>query len=127
MEKKDKSRMGLGFLVGMLGAYISVELFVRLGYKLSLNEWFSEAGFNYLISSLSGLITGALTVFISKERQLRILYFVVGSLIVMDVIAYLSGTNFTFTRFSYRLILDLSVLIGGFITYRVIEKSENPA
>lgn len=116
--------MGLGFLVGMLGAYIFVELFVRLGYMLSLNEILSGSNFNYLINAFSGLITGALVIIVSKERQLRILYFVVASLVIMDGIAFLSSANFTSTRLSYRLLLDVCILVSGVLTYKAIYKSE---
>lgn len=125
MERKNKSRMGLGFLTGMLGAYIFVEFFIRLGYLLALDSMLPESTLGYLMSTISGLVTGGLTIYISKERQLRILYFVVGTLLIMDLIAFASATNFSFERLSYRLILDISVLIGGVLAYRIITPSDS--
>ncbi len=121
-EAKNKSRMGLGFLVGILGGYFVVEVFVRLGYSIGLYELTSKTNMNYLISIASGLATGILTVFISKERQLRILLFVVGSLLIMDHIAFFSNTNFSLSRMINRMLIDFSLLFGGLIVYKLIQK-----
>ncbi len=126
MEPKEKSRMGLGFLVGMLGAYIIVEGFVRLAYWLGLYELTSTTNMNYLVSIFSGLVTGILTVYVSKQRQLRILLFVVGTLLLMDHIAFFSNTDFSLSRMINRMMIDFSVLIGGFIMYKVIGNKNQP-
>ena len=118
-EAKNKSRMGLGFLIGMLGAYIFVEVFVRFGYWIGLYELTSTTNMNYLISIATGLITGALTVYVSKERQLRILLFVVGTLLIMDHIAFFSNTDFSLSRMINRMMIDFSVLLGGFLFYKL--------
>ena len=114
--------MGLSFLVGFLGAYIIVEGIVKVGYSLELNTFTSPTNFGYLMSILSGIITGILTVSISKERQLRILFYVVGSLFLMDAIGYLSNENFSIARMINRMLIDSSVLISGIITYFFITK-----
>lgn len=119
-EAKNKSRMGLGFLLGMLGAYIFVEAFVRLAYWLGLFELGSATNINYLVSIFSGLVTGILTIYISKERQLRILLFVVGTLLLMDHIAFFSNVDFSLSRMINRMLIDFGVLIGGYITYKLI-------
>lgn len=116
---KNKSRMGLGFLIGVLGAYVFVEGFVRLGYWIGLYELTSATNMNYLISIFSGMVTGVLTVFICKERQLRILLFVVGSLLLMDHIAFFSNTNFSLSRMINRMMIDFSVFSGGFVFYKL--------
>ena len=115
--------MGLGFLVGVLGAYFFVEGFVRLGYWIGLYELTSATNMNYLISIFSGLFTGILTVFICKERQLRILLFVVGTLLIMDHIAFFSNTDFSISRMINRMFIDFGVLIGGFTFYKLFGKS----
>lgn len=122
---KNKSRMGLGFLVGVLGAYFFVEGFVRLGYWIGLYELTSATNMNYLISIFSGLVTGILTVFICKKRQLRILLFVVGTLLIMDHIAFFSNTEFSISRMINRMFIDFSVLIGGFVFYKLFGKSSS--
>lgn len=119
-EAKNKSRMGLGFLLGMLGAYIFVEAFVRLAYWFGLYELGSATNINYLVSIFSGLVTGILTIYISKERQLRILLFVVGTLLLMDHIAFFSNVDFSLSRMINRMLIDFSVLIGGYVTYKLI-------
>ena len=125
MEPKEKSRMGFGFLVGMLGAYIIVEGFVKLAYWLGLYELTSATNMNYLVSIFSGLVTGILTVYVSKQRQLRILLFVVGTLLLMDHIAFFSNTDFSLARMINRMMIDFSVLIGGFFTYKVIGNKDH--
>ena len=112
--------MGLGFLAGMLGAYIFVEGFVRLAYWIGLYELNSNTNINYLVSTFSGIVTGIVTVYVSKERQLRILLFVVGSLLIMDHIAFFSNSDFSLNRMINRMLIDFSVLIGGFLTYKII-------
>lgn len=112
--------MGLGFLVGMLGAYILVVGFIRLAYWIGLFELGSTTNITYLVSIFSGLVTGILTVYVSKERRLRILLFVVGSLLLMDCIAFFSNSDFSLARMINRMMIDFSVLIGGFITYKLI-------
>lgn len=120
MEPKNKSRMGLGFLIGMLGAYILVEILVRFGYWVGLYELTSSKSMNYLISIFSGLITGVLTVYVSKERQLRILLFVVTTLLIMDIIAVLSSVELSTSRMINRTLIDFSVLAGGLLTYKLL-------
>ena len=120
IDRKNKSRMGLGFLAGMLGAYIFVEGFVRLAYWIGLYELNSNTNINYLVSTFSGIVTGIVTVYVSKERQLRILLFVVGSLLIMDHIAFFSNSDFSLNRMINRMLIDFSVLIGGFLTYKII-------
>ncbi|MFV1884149.1 MAG: hypothetical protein ACMZ7B_06670 [Balneola sp.] len=123
---KNKSRMGLGFLIGVLGAYLFVEGFVRFGYWTGLYDLMSPTNMNYLISIFSGLFTGILTVLICKERQLRILLFVVGTLLLMDSIAFFSNTNFSISRMINRMFIDFGVLIGGFAFYKFFgNKSQN--
>lgn len=122
MEPQNKSKMGLSFLVGFLGAYIIVEGIVKIAYSIDFNTFTTPTNFGYLMSILSGIITGILTVSISKERQLRILFFVVGSLFLMDTIGYLSNENFSIARMINRMLIDSSVLISGLSTYFFITK-----
>lgn len=122
-EAKSKSRMGLGFLIGVLGAYFFVEGFVRIGYWIGLYELTSTTNMNYLMSIASGFTTGILTVVISKERQLRILFFVVGTLLTMDHIAFFSNTDFSIARMINRMMIDFSILVGGFLTYFFVIKN----
>ena len=118
--------MGLSFLIGVLGAYLFVEGFVRFGYWIGLYDLMSPTNMNYLISIFSGLFTGILTVLICKERQLRILLFVVGTLLLMDSIAFFSNTNFSISRMINRMFIDFGVLVGGFIFYKLFgNRSQN--
>lgn len=122
MDPKKKSRMGLGFLAGMIGAYIFPEVFVKIAYWLGLYELNTTTNINYLISVFSGLFTGILTITISKERQLRILIFVIGTLFLMDFIAYFSNPELSITRMINRMILNSSALLGGIICYLFVRK-----
>lgn len=130
-QAKNKSRMGLGFLAGMLGAYIFSDGFVRIAYWLGLYELGTPTNIGYLVSIFTGLLTGILTVYISKQRQLRILLFVVGTLLVMDHIAFFSNSDFSLARMINRMMIDFSTLIGGLLFYKLfgnsIPKSSEPA
>lgn len=111
--------MGLGFLTGMLGAYIFSVVFVRIGVAIGLDNTFSATNAEYLMNILAGLFTGALTVYISKERRLRILLFVFGTLMVMDHIAFFS-TAMPLADMIDRMMVNFSVLLSGFITYKIL-------
>ena len=111
--------MGLGFLAGMIGAYIFSDGFVRIAYWLGIYELGSATNIGYLVSIFTGLVTGILTVYISKNRQLRILLFVVGTLLVMDHIAFFSNSDFSLARMINRMMIDFSALIGGFLFYKL--------
>ncbi|MBO6525086.1 MAG: hypothetical protein JJ971_14755 [Balneolaceae bacterium] len=122
VEAKNKSRMGLGFLAGMIGAYIFSDGLVRVAYWLGIYELGTTTNIGYLVSIFTGLVTGFLTVIISKQRQLRILLFVVGTLLVMDNIAFFSNSNFSLARMINRMMIDFSLLIGGLLTYFLVIK-----
>ncbi len=124
-EAKNKSRMGLGFLAGMIGAYIFSDGFVRIAYWLGIYELGTTTNIGYLVSIFTGLVTGILTVYISKRRQLRILLFVVGTLLVMDHIAFFSNSDFSLARMINRMMIDFSALIGGFIFYKLFGNSDS--
>ncbi|MEQ9308407.1 MAG: hypothetical protein RLN90_03070 [Balneolaceae bacterium] len=124
-KAKTKSRMGLGFLAGMIGAYVLSDGFVRLAYLLGLYDFFTTTNTGYLISLFTGLVTGILIVSISKQRQLRILLFVVVTLLVMDHIAFFSNSSFSLARMINRMIIDFSVLIGGFTFYKLFGNSNS--
>lgn len=130
-QAKNKSRMGLGFLTGMIGAYIFSDGFVRIAYWLGLYELGTTTNIGYLVSIFTGLVTGILTVYVSKQRQLRILLFVVGTLLVMDHIAFFSNSDFSLARMINRMMIDFSVLVGGFLFYKLfgnsISKPPEPA
>lgn len=121
MAAPKKSRMGLGFLTGMLGAYIFSVVFVRLGMAAGLDSIFSYTNAEYLMNILAGLFTGILTVYISKERRLRILLYVFGTLMVMDHVAFFS-TAMPLADMIDRMMVNFSLLISGLITYKVLAK-----
>ena len=123
MAAPKKSKMGLGFLTGFLGAYIFSVVFVRLGGAIGLDTALSVTNAGYLMNIAAGLFTGFLTVYISKERRLRILLYVFGSLMVMDHIAFFS-TAMPLADMIDRMMVDFSLLISGLITYKILPESE---
>jgi hypothetical protein len=116
MEKRERSRIGLSFIVGLVGAYFLSTSLTNMGYYFGLDEVTTATNARYLMNILAGIITGMATVFIpQKSSRLRALLFVFGSLIVMDTIAYLS-TEMPISDMINRFLVSISLGITGGIT-----------
>ncbi|MBO6793157.1 MAG: hypothetical protein JJ895_04550 [Balneolaceae bacterium] len=116
MEKRERSRIGLSFLTGLAGAYFLSDSLTNMGYYFGLDEITSATNARYLMNILAGIITGVATVFIpQKSSQLRALVFVVGSLILMDTVAYLS-TSMPISDMINRFLVSTSIAVTGGLT-----------
>lgn len=111
--------MGLGFLTGLVGAYLFSVAFTRLGASVGLYESFSVTNADYIMNLLAGTFTGILTVYVSRDRRLRILWFVFGSLMVMDHVAFFS-TGMPLADLIDRLLVNASFIISGLLAHKFL-------
>ena len=119
MPAPAKSRMGLSFLTGMIGAYVFAVIFVKIGRTVGLDTVFSATNADYIMNVLAGFFTGFLTMYITRINRLRILVYVFGSLIVMDSIAYFS-TPMPIADMIDRMLTDMAFLVAGFVSYKLL-------
>jgi len=116
MEKQERSRIGLSFIIGIAGAYFLSKSLTNMGFYFGLDEITSATNSRYLMSVLSGLITGIVVILIPKAQKLRALFFVVGSLLLMDGVAYFS-TAMPIAEMINRMIVTIFLMISGLITF----------
>lgn len=120
MEKHERSRIGLSFIIGIVGAYFLSKSLTNMGYSFGLDEITSATNVRYLMSLLAGAITGILVVIVPKESKFRALAFVVGSLLLMDTVAYF-GTAMPVSDMINRMLVTVALSITGFITFLVFK------
>ena len=87
-----------------------------MGYQFGLDEITTATNARYLMSLLAGLITGIVVVIIPKEGKLRALIFVIGSLLLMDTVAYL-GTPMPIIELINRMLVTAALSISGGLTF----------
>jgi len=119
MEKQERSRIGLSFITGIAGAYFLSKSLTNMGFYFGLDEITSATNSRYLMSVLSGLITGIVVILIPKTQKLRALFFVVGSLLLMDGVAYFS-TAMPITEMINRMIVSIFLMVSGLITFFIL-------
>lgn len=90
-----------------------------MGFYFGLDEITSATNSRYLMSVLSGLITGIVIILIPKTQKLRALFFVVGSLLLMDGVAYFS-TAMPIAEMINRMIVTIFLMISGLITFLIL-------
>lgn len=91
-----------------------------MAYSFGLDELTSATNARYLMSLLSGIITGAIVVIIPNESKFRALAFVVGSLLLMDTVAYF-GTAMPISDMINRMLVTIALSISGLITFLVFK------
>ncbi|MGB0346300.1 MAG: hypothetical protein ACPGGA_02370 [Balneolaceae bacterium] len=120
MEKQERSKIGLSFIIGIIGAYFLSKSLTNMAYSFGLDELTSATNARYLMSLLSGIITGAIVVIIPNESKFRALAFVVGSLLLMDTVAYF-GTAMPISDMINRMLVTIALSISGLITFLVFK------
>lgn len=103
-----KSRRGLSFFVGFIGAYIVPIGLNNLLIAIGLRETFSATNTEYIAYCLSGLLLGYITVSITPVHRARILSYLIGSVLLMDTIAFFSG------RLPLTFLIDRIVFLSSF-------------
>jgi len=125
IEKTERSKIGLSFVTGLIGAYFLSDSLFNLGLYFGLDEITSTTNVHYLTSIATGVITGLLVVIIPKTQKFRALLFVVGSLLLMDTIAFF-GTAMPISDLINRMLLTAALSITGLITYLILKFFINP-
>ena len=103
-----KSRRGLSFFVGFIGAYIVPIGLNNLLIAIGLKEIFSTTNTEYIAYCASGLLLGYTALVITPVHRVRILSYLIGSILLMDTIAFFSG------RLPLAFLIDRMVFIGSF-------------
>ena len=75
-----KSRRGLSFFVGFIGAYLIPIGLNNLLVAIGLKEIFSATNTEYLMYCVSGLVLGYTALVITPVHRVRILSYLVGSI-----------------------------------------------
>jgi uncharacterized membrane protein len=127
MEKRERSRIGLSFIVGLAGAYFLSVSLTNMGYYFGLDEITTATNARYLMNILAGFLTGIATVLIpQKSSKLRALLFVVGSIIFMDTVAYFS-TAMPISDMINRFLVSISLGISGSLTLLILKSINRKA
>lgn len=127
MEKRERSRIGLSFIVGLAGAYFLSVSLTNMGYYFGLDEITTATNARYLMNILAGFLTGIVTVLIpQKSSKLRALLFVVGSIIFMDTVAYFS-TAMPISDMINRFLVSISLGISGSLTLLILKSINRKA
>lgn len=103
-----KSRRGLSFFVGFIGAYLIPIGLNNLLVAIGLKEIFSATNTEYLAYCASGLVLGYASMVITPVHRVRILSYLIGSILLMDAIAFFSG------RLPLAFLIDRMVFLGSF-------------
>lgn len=103
-----KSRRGLSFFVGFIGAYLVPIGLNNLLVALGLRESLSATNTEYIAYCISGLLLGYATMSITPVHRVRILSYLIGSILLMDAIAFFSG------RLPLAFLIDRMVFLGFF-------------
>ncbi len=103
-----KSRRGLSFFVGFIGAYLVPIGLNNLLVAIGLRESLSATNTEYIAYCISGLLLGYATMSITPVHRVRILSYLIGSILLMDAIAFFSG------RLPLAFLIDRMVFLGSF-------------
>ena len=103
-----KSRRGLSFFVGFIGAYLIPIGLNNLLVAIGLKEIFSATNTEYLAYCAAGLVLGYAAMVITPVHRIRILSYLIGSILLMDAIAFFSG------RLPLAFLIDRMVFLGSF-------------
>lgn len=103
-----KSRRGLSFFVGFIGAYLVPIGLNNLLVAFGLRETLSATNTEYIAYGVSGLVLGYACMSITPVHRVRILSYLIGSILVMDAIAFFSG------RLPLAFLIDRMVFLGSF-------------
>ena len=103
-----KSRRGLSFFVGFIGAYLIPIGLNNLLVAVGLRETLSATNTEYIAYCVSGLVLGYASMSITPVHRVRILSYLIGSIIVMDSIAFFSG------RLPLAFLIDRMVFLSSF-------------
>lgn len=103
-----KSRRGLSFFVGFIGAYLIPIGLNNLLVAIGLKEIFSSTNTEYLAYCASGLVLGYAAMVITPVHRVRILSYLIGSILLMDAIAFFSG------RLPLAFLIDRMVFLCSF-------------
>lgn len=95
-----------------------------MAYTFGLDEITSATNARYLMSLFAGAITGISVVVVPKEQKLKALLFVVGSLLLMDTVAYL-GTQMPVSEIINRMLVNSALSITGAITLLLFKLFKN--
>lgn len=120
MEKNERSRIGVSFVIGLAGAYFLSKSLVNMGFYFGLDDLTTATNARYLMSLLAGAITGVAVVLIPKSRKVRALIFVVGSLLVMDSIAYFS-TAMPISDMINRMLVTIALSLFGALSLLMLK------
>ena len=101
-----KSRRGLSFFVGFIGAYIVPIGLNNFLIAIGLKETFSATNTEYIAYCVSGLLLGYTALVITPVHRVRILSYLIGSIVLMDTIAFFSG------RLPLAFLIDRMVFLG---------------
>ena len=86
-----KSRRGLSFFVGFIGAYLVPIGLNNLLVAFGLRETLSATNTEYIAYGVSGLVLGYACMSITPVHRVRILSYLIGSILVME--DHLVGCN----------------------------------
>ena len=103
-----KSRRGLSFFVGFIGAYLVPIGLNNLLVAIGLRESLSATNTEYIAYCISSLLLGYATMSITPVHRVRILSYLIGSILLMDAIAFFSG------RLPLAFLIDRMVFLGCF-------------
>ena len=120
LENQERSRIGLSFIFGIIGAYFFSKSLTNFAHYVGLLEVMSSTNTGYLMSILAGLITGIGVVIIAQDHKLKTLIFVIGSLCTMDVVAYIS-TAMPINDLINRMLVTLALSTSGLSSYLIFK------
>jgi uncharacterized membrane protein len=120
LEKQERSKIGLSFILGIIGAYFLSKSLTNMAYSFGLDEIISATNARYLMSLLAGAITGIVVVVIPKDSKFRALAFVIGSLLLMDTVAYF-GTAMPIIEIVNRMLVTIALSISGAVTFLIFK------
>ncbi|MBU94419.1 MAG: hypothetical protein CL669_02365 [Balneola sp.] len=103
-----KSRRGLSFFIGFIGAYLVPIGLNNLLVVIGLRETLSATNTEYIAYGVSGLFLGYACMSITPVHRVRILSYLIGSILVMDAIAFFSG------RLPLAFLIDRMVFLSSF-------------
>ncbi len=112
-----KSRRGLSFFTGFIGAYLIPPALNNLFILVGFHNGLSATNTEYVAYASAGILLGISTMFIASSHRGRILAYIIGSLILIDAIAFFSGRlplAFLIDRSFYFFAFSLSGVLSFF-------------
>ena len=119
-----KSRRGLSFFTGFIGAYLIPPALNNLLILLGFHNTLSATNTEYIAYATAGILLGISSMLIAPVHRGRILSYIIGSLVLMDAIAFFSG------RLPLAFLLDRSVYffafsLSGVVSFFGFKESES--